>query len=156
MNFKFNIKTLKIEISQKVLNKLPQITQVLDGNERGGILMGKLYFKRNKILITDIVESNSKALGKYNFEMDVEYIQKKITSIWEKSAHTETYLGDWHTHPEYYPKPSLRDYITFSKNFFQSSIDQNFLIYIILGYKKEKNVPTWIGICNGFKTKILI
>jgi integrative and conjugative element protein (TIGR02256 family) len=151
MNLKFNIKNLDIRIEQSVLDAFPDYSQGLKTSERGGVIMGKLYLNKNMVVITDIIESPSKASHKNRYEMDVEYIQKKINSIWKESNGTITYIGDWHTHPEYNPKPSLTDYITFSKNYFRSTIDQNFLIYIILGYK-DNTVSRWIGLCNGLKT----
>ena len=87
--------------------------------------------------------------------MDVKHVQEKINTIWKQSSGEKTYLGDWHTHPENYPKPSFTDYMTFSKNYFHSTIDHNFLLYMIFGYE-DSNTPKWVGICNGFHTKKII
>ncbi|MDD5156830.1 Mov34/MPN/PAD-1 family protein [Sulfurimonas sp.] len=150
---KFNTNNLDININQSFLDVLPKYSQTLKTPERGGVIMGELYPNKNLVVITNIIESPSKLKRNNRYEMDVKYIQKEINKIWKKSKGTVTYLGDWHTHPEINPKPSLIDYYTFSKNYFNSSIDQNFLIYIILGLKVKNDILIWIGVCNGIKTK---
>jgi integrative and conjugative element protein (TIGR02256 family) len=35
--------------------------------------------------------------------------QLQARRIWEESAHTVDYLGEWHTHPEVAPSPSSTD-----------------------------------------------
>lgn len=153
MNFKFNINKLDIKINQNILDILLKYSQTLETSERGGVIMGELYPNKNLVVVTNIIESPSKISRNNQYEMDVEYTQKEITNVWKKNNGRVTYLGDWHTHPEINPKPSLRDYYTFSKNYFNSTIDQNFLIYIILGLKTQDEISMWTGVCNGIQTK---
>lgn len=153
MKLKFNLKSLEIQFSNDANQQMKNCYQSQNSFERGGILMGELYLNKNLIIITDIIEAPSKILKQYNYEMNVDYIQQKIDTVWTKSHGSKTYLGDWHTHPEENPKPSFQDYITFSKNYFQSSFDHNFLIYIIFGLNYYINHSVWMGITNGFITK---
>lgn len=153
MTLKFNTNNLDININQSFLDVLSKYSQTLETPERGGVIMGKLYPNKNLVVITNIIEAPTESKRNNRYEMDVKYIQKEINKIWKKSNGTVTYLGDWHTHPEVNPKPSLMDYYTFSKNYFNSSIDQNFLIYIILGLKIKNDILIWTGVCNGIKTK---
>lgn len=150
---KFDLKNLQVKYSKNVSTELANYHHRENSFERGGILMGELYPNKNLVLITNIIEAPSQICKYYEYEMDVKFIQEQISKIWMESNGTKTYLGDWHTHPEKYPCPSIRDYITFSKNYFQSSIEQNFLIYIVFGLYYPNLPSTWIGISNGFRTK---
>lgn len=152
----FDIKNLRVEFKEKVLNDLLVNAQTSKGeNERGGVLMGELYPKKNLIIVTHIIKSIPKYADRYNFEMDVESTQLEISKIWKESERTITYLGDWHTHPEYSPKPSFDDYLTFTKNYRHSAFDQNFLLYIIVGMLPDENKNLWVGLCQGLITRKL-
>ena len=144
---KFNTSNLTIQINEEIYNILNKYRQKgSEDTESGGILMGELYPQANTIKITNILKCNNNYADKYNIELNIKCLQEQMDKLWEKSGGSITYLGDWHTHPEFDPKASLIDYKTFIKNFFGSTFDQNILIYMILG-KKENN---WIKSFNGF------
>lgn len=67
--------------------------------ETGGVLMG--YWKSShEVIITNIIGPGPKAVHTlYSFIPDDEYQIKFIADLYFKSKAKETYLGDWHTHP---------------------------------------------------------
>ena len=145
---KFTSKSLIINIDGKLVNELLSYRQKKDSDsETGGVLMGELYPNSNRIQITHILVCKHTTNSRYGLELNVECLQKQMNEIWEKSKGTITYLGDWHTHPEFNPKPSYVDYKTFVKNYYKSKFEQNLLLYIILGQEKE----IWFKSFNGFQ-----
>ena len=141
---KFNIAKLRIEISNDLYQKLSLLQNKSCDKEKGGVLMGSLYPSINQINITHILESKMHVSSSHNINLNVKYLQKKMNDIWEKSHGKITYLGDWHSHPENKPNPSIIDYYTFIKNFYMSQFDHNILIYLILG-----NKSIWSSSFNG-------
>ncbi|MBP7226819.1 MAG: Mov34/MPN/PAD-1 family protein [Aliarcobacter sp.] len=145
---KFTSKSLIINIDGKLVNELLSYRQKKDSDsETGGVLMGELYPNSNRIQITHILVCKHTTNSRYGLELNVACLQKQMNEIWEKSKGTITYLGDWHTHPEFNPKPSYVDYKTFVKNYYKSKFEQNLLLYIILGQEKE----IWFKSFNGFQ-----
>lgn len=145
---KFYPTLLKVIIDQVLSEKLLSYKQTNENSpETGGVLMGELYLKSNKIKITHILVGELTSSSKYGLELNVKYLQKKIDEIWQKSDGTITYLGDWHTHPEIKPKPSFIDYKTFIKNYYSSQFNQNILLYMILG----NGDSLWFKSFNGFR-----
>lgn len=148
--YKFNPLNVKINITkqahkQLILFRHDKVLNV----ERGGVILGKLFPTENTILITDIIESKLSENGFASIALHVNELQNIIDEKWESSNREITYLGDWHTHPDRNPKPSIIDKFTFLKNYHQSKFDQNILLYIILGYLEKK----YIGLHNGYSIK---
>lgn len=149
---KFNQSTLDIEINESVIKTFNVYKQRKENDvEKGGVLMGKLYPSSNKIVITHALICNNQESTRYELNLNTKCLQEKILKIWEESNGTITYLGDWHTHPEKAPKPSITDYKTFILNYFSSKFDQNLLLYIIVG-NAEIN---WCKSFNGLLFKKL-
>ena len=143
---KFNQSNLTIEMDASVFkifhaNKQKKVCDA----EKGGVLMGKLYPSSNKIVITHALICKNQKSSRYGLTLNTKCLQKKILKIWEENEGTVTYLGDWHTHPENNPKPSILDFKTFVLNYFTSKFDQNLLLYIIVG----NNNKNWCKSFNG-------
>ncbi|MCT7630951.1 Mov34/MPN/PAD-1 family protein [Aliarcobacter butzleri] len=145
---KFNPKSFIVSFDKRLLDELLSYRQIRDcDKETGGVLMGELYPHSNRIQITHILVCKHTTNSRYGLELNVACLQKQMNKIWEDSNGTITYLGDWHTHPEFNPKPSYVDYTTFIKNYYTSKFEQNLLIYIILGL----NEKIWFKLFNGFR-----
>ena len=75
---------------------------VLEGNlagdlETGGLLVG--YVARDAV-ITRIIGPGPKAMHlRDRFVPDYDYQEAAVAEIYHASRGSETYLGDWHTHP---------------------------------------------------------
>ena len=77
--------------------------------ETGGILMG-YWGGNNEVIITSVIGPGPKAIHlKRSFIPDNEYHIQEISKHYSSSGRTETYLGDWHTHPKASAYLSNRD-----------------------------------------------
>lgn len=67
--------------------------------ETGGALMG--YWNAANAVITAIIGAGPAALHeRHNFEPDQQWQVAAIAQHYEASGRRETYIGDWHTHPD--------------------------------------------------------
>jgi len=144
--YKFNIKNLKLDINEQLKQELLALRQFEFENERGGVILGKLYPQDNMIEITHFFESKLLESTECELSLDIDFLQENIERIWKDSNGQITYLGDWHTHPQCQAKPSWIDLKTFFINYYKSTVGQNFLLYLIVG--KEKN---WFRSFDGLK-----
>lgn len=145
--FIFNQSTLKVIIPKNVSEQINKYRQIgNETNEDGGAIMGKLFPKYNEIRITHILKCKNTKQSKYSLEINPVCLQKLITKLWNSSNGEITYLGSWHSHPESNPKPSPLDFVTFSGNYWNSSFEQNVLIYMILGTKSIDWIKSSKGI----------
>ena len=56
--------------------------------------------------------------------------QKAASNAWNSSGRTDTYVGEWHTHPERYPVPSALDRSTWQAIIKRQN---NPVVFIIVG-----------------------
>lgn len=77
--------------------------------ETGGVLMG-YWGSANEAVITAVIGPGPKAMHKKrSFRPDSAYHEQEIARLYAESGRTETYLGDWHTHPGAAAYMSFRD-----------------------------------------------
>ena len=132
----FCIENIEVFIENIVYQELLSYEQNhKNDSENGGVILGKMFPDENKILITHIISSVMYS-SKYEVQLNIEILQEKIKDIWKNNKEI-TYLGDWHTHPQIDPDPSITDLKTFINNYKNSKFVQNLLIYIILGRKNS-------------------
>ena len=79
--------------------------------ETGGVLIG--YATRNGLVVERIVGPGPMATAtRTSFLPDTAFQQSELNRIYQLSAGKETYLGDWHSHPDGVPaRPSQDDEI---------------------------------------------
>ena len=88
-------------VSQQVIDSL--IIEANRGlsNETGGILWGYWNETYTEVVIKNTVGPGPKALhSRYGFVPDYSFHNEVIQSLYEQSNRLETYLGDWHSHPD--------------------------------------------------------
>jgi integrative and conjugative element protein (TIGR02256 family) len=71
--------------------------------------------------------------------------QLRINKAWKKSSGSKIYLGEWHTHHEVKPSPSLDDRQMIAKAFKETKMEIDFLYLIIVGL----NGTYWVGKQTG-------
>lgn len=77
--------------------------------ETGGLLVG-YWISKKKIVVTRAIGAGPRAKrGRTWFIPDTRYQRRELARIYEESGRKETYLGDWHSHPNGPPKPSFQD-----------------------------------------------
>ena len=76
-----------------------------------------------------LVKSNSRC----GCVLDSEKANEFIADDYERSEHTRSYVGEWHTHPEREPHPSGIDLDTITSTFVVSALDFPLLVMVIVG-----------------------
>lgn len=69
-------------------------------NETGGVLVGYWARLGREVIITHAVGPGPNAVHvPKRFVPDAEYQEREIARLYSWSGRRQTYLGDWHTHP---------------------------------------------------------
>lgn len=119
-------------------------------HEKGGIIIGKVI--ENTIIIEKLsVPSELDTSSRLSFVRHRLSAQIIIDYEFFNSNGTNTYLGEWHTHPENIPVPSQTDKKMINEQFKTNTIHTNFLILLIQGLQQ-----LYIGIIDdtGLNTAI--
>lgn len=125
---------IKLHITELVINELLKFKQPPTGNESGGILLGKVY--SGYVLIDQISKPCIlDKCGNYFFKRNLKKAQRMVDEIWKESAGERIYLGEWHTHPELKPHPSIVDINLIKGMHKDSQMEINFLFEIIIGWR---------------------
>lgn len=113
--------------------------------ESAGVIIGE---RRGVHIVINTVSEPSRADIRYRFMVNriSKHHQKTVDEAFKKSKGTWQYLGEWHTHPEDIPRPSMTDYSSWYKNL--TSPDS--LILIIVG-----RTNFWVGKKKNQKIEIL-
>lgn len=99
---------LSLEIGDELLSNLVEKGKSHYPNEFGGFLIG-YYSDENKHLhITDSILPKSFKVSKYSFERSTKGIENKLSDYYNETP-KKFYVGEWHTHPDNSPIPSLTD-----------------------------------------------
>ena len=79
--------------------------------ESGGIVAGYYDATENALKITDITWPQIDDIcERYRFIRKEAGHQELMDRLWEQSGYKKSYLGEWHTHNQCRPIPSLVDY----------------------------------------------
>lgn len=133
-----------VVITESVTKELQQYRQLgkLDP-EAAGVLIGER--RGDHLIITDI---SIPGLGDIRLRCLVnrkgKHHQQKVDDCFIESGGINQYIGEWHTHPEYTPKPSFQDRCSWFKNL----VYVNPMIVIIVGTH-----DIWVGkkTCNSIE-----
>jgi len=130
-----------ILIEEAVLRKMDKYRQQsIRSKEAGGIMLG---FRRGPHLeIIDITLPFPLDIRKRAFFYRCDPLHDKYANkLWKKSENTIDYLGEWHTHPELVPIPSVLDKSEWKK---VTASQKSEMAFLILGINS-----IWLGIGNG-------
>lgn len=119
-----------------------------DQPESGGILIGcyrqaalpdGAYSPISIELVSCSEPSGSDWAHRFGFNRKGKHHIQKAVNAWKKSRQEQTYLGEWHTHPEANPTPSSVDLLNWRRN-----LRGKLAILIISGIETD-----WIAFWNG-------
>ena len=120
--------------AKTILLKHRQLTA--DSKESGGILLGRLIEKSEDVVIDEVtLPYVGDKRGRYFFFRKRKSAQQSVNTAWGASLHTRIYLGEWHTHPEDHPSPSITDLENWKRIGRIAIYEQEFLFFIIIGIK---------------------
>lgn len=121
--------------------------------ETGGVLMG--YWNGDEVVISQIIDGGPNASRtKTSFNPDHDYQLKEISRIYRLSGRTETYLGDWHTHPDAKAYLSDRDKKTLRNIARYKTSRQSMPLMMILGTKPEE-IRIWCSLTAFINTSFV-
>lgn len=116
------------------------------GTEAGGILIGS--YRGPHVQICDCtVPMRGDVRKAHLFDRKYHGHHQAANSAWEKSSGTETYIGEWHTHPEDFPTPSSTDLRTWSEIMGRHALP---VVFLIAGRR-----AIWAGVGQGGRVERL-
>lgn len=130
----------RLIIKTKALNVLRRYGRKKDTYESGGILLGYVY-KDHTEVVNVTTPSRFDSFGPRFFIRSRISAQAQIDKAWKKSNGTLIYLGEWHTHSEANPKPSVVDREMIMKSRRETKMEIDFLYLMIVGH----NCSYWVG-----------
>jgi len=114
--------------------------------EAGGVLMGRYIKDTRDVIVDDItVPEAGDVQSLHRFFRAHEQHQKKLERAWERSGHTCTYLGEWHTHSEPNPSPSHVDRSEWRRKLMTDDFGSH-LFFVIVG---TESIQAWEGKQHG-------
>lgn len=129
-----------IRIENYTINIIDEVTTILASqkqvgkfdNERGGILLGKVYGTDIHVLKISLPTELDKS-GRFFFERHRLSAKLIVEYEFHNSNGQMLYLGEWHTHPEAHPTPSDQDRQMIKEQFKNNKIQTTFLLLFIQG-----------------------
>jgi integrative and conjugative element protein (TIGR02256 family) len=121
-------------IGQEVLARMrPFVQDAPEKLEAGGLLMGRYLLESRDVVVDAItVPEPGDKRSRHRFYRAHGRHQARLERAWEESAHTCTYLGEWHTHPEQNPTPSPIDRANWIRKLRTDDFGSH-LFFLILG-----------------------
>ena len=84
--------------------------------EIGGILVGSYDAELQCLSLTDMsFPCQGDQKSRFRFYRNKDGHQELMDRLWEESGHTKAYLGEWHTHDQDIPIPSIIDCRTWNR-----------------------------------------
>tara|TARA_Y100000782_G_scaffold19407_1_gene20363 strand:- start:24006 stop:24482 length:477 start_codon:yes stop_codon:yes gene_type:complete len=139
-------------IPEQLLDKLHQFKQSESHHkEAGGLLIGckRINGAKDEVTHFELTDCSTPHFvdkrSRYGFLRRSGSHIKKVLTAWTNSNQLQTYLGEWHTHPEPHPTPSASDINEWKKN-----LKGQKAILIIIGQKSD-----WFAYWNGSQAIVI-
>jgi integrative and conjugative element protein (TIGR02256 family) len=114
--------------------------------EAGGVLIGRHLLESDDIVVDTVTSPMpGDRQSRYRFFRARARHQAVLDEAWRSSAGTETYLGEWHTHPEVSPTPSGTDWREWQRKL-RDDRYSNVLFFVIVG---THTLSVWEGTPDG-------
>lgn len=134
----------EIRFKQEVLDTLLTYKQGHNGTETGGVLLGQVYTDGEIIVCRCSDPCIAGKADKKGFSRSSKTANKIINDAFVGSNGTILYVGEWHTHPEPYPRPSTTDKTSIEEIYRTANINNSNLIYVIVG-----EIDIFCGVYDG-------
>lgn len=138
-----------VQLPLHVRRELLAVAEEKDPSETGGILLGT--WDAERCMVEAQVGPGPKAIHHSNsFIPDYAFQTKEVSRLYEESARTLSYLGDWHTHPGKPLYLSPRDTKTLKRIGTYAPARCPRPIMVVLGGESEWSAAAWVGERIGF------
>ena len=133
-----NLAGHRFKLCRSVVSRMYDYIQDRPGiTEAGGVLLGRYILGCDDVVADRItVPIAGDRRTRTHFFRSARSHQQIIDAAWFSSNGTCNYLGEWHTHPEPDPSPSLIDILGWRKKFLFDRIDSDVLYFAILGTQR--------------------
>jgi integrative and conjugative element protein (TIGR02256 family) len=98
--------------------------------ERGGLLFSEPKIGDHIVISEASQPTCMDRSGRFFFIPDLHTSQNEIERQFEQGL---AYIGDWHTHPTKFPKPSHKDISTIKSIFHESEHYVDYILMLIIG-----------------------
>lgn len=129
-----------VVVERHVIDILSRHVQTGRAFEAGGILIGSYRGPHVEVSECTVPMPGDQRL-RHMFDRKDPGHERAARDAWRRSHHTQTYVGEWHTHPEDHPSPSWLDRRTWS-NVMRNHRDGP-VLFLIVGRQEF-----WIGLGN--------
>lgn len=133
----------RVQIGPEALDTLLHFRQLTDeAYESGGVLLGRYISDSNDIVIDHVTTPQpGDRSSRSRFFRSRKRHQELIDEAWSTSNETTAYLGEWHTHPESIPHPSMIDRAGWVKKALLDDFVEA-IFFIIIG---TEDIRIWEG-----------
>ena len=134
----------RVKITKVVSGSLDIFIQKSIGDfEAGGLLLGRRIIDSYDIVIDMLTTPTKFDIRKRcYFFRDSRIHQNTVELEFNKSSGTCNLLGEWHTHPEGYPKPSNYDLSEWKRQLKVTKLEEENLFFLIAGISE---ISIWEG-----------
>lgn len=130
-------KGLSIQIKDALLEKMNSLSKDHFPNEYGGLLVGFYTNNNQNLVITDILLPKTFTASPVFFEREIGDMKVKLEEYF-MSDPSKYYVGEWHSHPNGEPFPSIRDKKAMKQICKSKNVCINKPILCIIGYSEHK------------------
>lgn len=114
--------------------------------EAGGALVGRHLKGGNDVIVDGAtLPMPGDRRTRVSFQRRASGHAAAIDLAWQVSEGTQTYLGEWHTHPELRPSPSRTDFRDWSRKLHEDEYS-GVLFFVIVG---TEEISAWEGDPSG-------
>lgn len=134
---RYKLTNYELIIEREALNIMESFIQNdRKKHESGGILLGQI--KDDRIYVQNVSPPNKfDRSGRYYFHRDKDAAQIIIDYEFANSGGSVIYLGEWHTHPESVPKPSMQDMKMINGQYNSGTLNVPFVLMFIQGTSRR-------------------
>lgn len=146
MNIKYQQQMLglSLQLDQSLIESMEKTARNHFPNEFGGVLVGKYSEDGRTVFLKNFICPKKYKQSPIFFERETKFINRELKRIYEVSQGQLFYVGEWHTHPNMRPIPSLHDLKSMQKLLAQDIKINNPLLLIIGGTKYDLNIQCYL------------
>ena len=131
----------RIQFDAKVYGTFRRFAQIQpDDLESGGVMMGRRILATEDVVVDHVTSPGPRdQRTRLGFLRRRESHQCSLDRAWQRSNGTSGYLGEWHTHPEACPHPSVVDRANWALRLLDTRVTDP-LFFVIVG---TKDIEVW-------------